>query len=99
MKLEDDKVFHIHVELLDENTKTLIEKSPDPSALEISNLEKMCAIRHLDKCFNNVETFIETMLYGYDNMIVLQLVHTNKMKFKKSEGGNENKCQEQNDRF
>ncbi len=31
-KLEDDKVFHIHVELFDENTDILVKKSPKPSA-------------------------------------------------------------------
>ncbi len=35
-KLEDEKAFHIHVELLDENTKWLIEKSPNHSVWEIS---------------------------------------------------------------
>ncbi len=55
---------------------------------------KLSTIRHLDVCFNNVNTFIETMQYCYDNMIALCLVDTNKLKFMKFEGGNENKCQE-----
>ncbi len=38
-KLKDNKVFHIHVKLLDEKTECFIEKSPNPSAWEISNSE------------------------------------------------------------
>ncbi len=53
----------------------------------------MSATRHLDIYFNSVDTIIETMSYCYDNMTELHLVHTDKMKFKKSKGGgNENKC-------
>ncbi len=86
-KLEVDKEYHIHMELLDGNTNTFIEKSPNPSVWEISNSEKMNATRHLDICFNDVDTFIESMQYSYDNMISLCFVHTDKMTFKKSEGG------------
>ncbi len=39
-------------------------------------------MRHLDICFNDVETFIETMQYCYDNMTELSLVQTNKMNVK-----------------
>ncbi len=60
-KLEDDKVFHIHMELLGGNTKSFIKKSPNLSVWEISNSEAMSATRHVDICFNNVDTIIETM--------------------------------------
>ncbi len=79
-KLEDNKVFHIHVELLDENTD---KRLPNPSAWEISNSEKQSTMRQLDIRFNNVDIFIETMFNCYDNMADLHWVNTNKMKFKK----------------
>ncbi len=61
----------------------------------------MSAMRQLDICFNNVETlFIETMQFGYDNMIALQYVHAKKMKFKKYKGGEiKTSVQNRNDRF
>ncbi len=61
---------------------------------------KKSTMRHLDTCFNNVETFINTMQYCYDNMIALHLVHTNKKKFKKSKGGEmKTSVKSRNDRF
>ncbi len=47
-KLEDNEVFHIHMELLYRNTKTFIEKSSNPSVWEVSNSEKMSAMRYFD---------------------------------------------------
>ncbi len=49
---------------------------PNPSAWEISNLEKWSTMRQLDICFNNVDTFIETMPYSYDNMADLCWINT-----------------------
>ncbi len=93
-KLEDSKVFHIHLELLDKNTKCFIEKSPNPSAWEIANLEKWSTTRQLNICFNNVDTFIETMQYCYGFMIALRLIYTNKNEIQKIQGGNEKWKQE-----
>ncbi len=94
IKLEDDEIFHIQMELLDGNTKDFIEKSPNPSALKISKSEKMSAMRHLDVLFNGVDTIIKIMQYCYDNMNGFCLVHTNQMKLKITKGGgrNENNC-------
>ncbi len=97
--MEDNKVFHIYVKLLNGKTKTLIENSPNLSVWEISNLEKMSATRQLGICFNGVDTIIETMQYCYDNMIDLCLVHMDKMKFKKSKGGSTTSVENRNDRF
>ncbi len=87
-KVEDNEVFHIYVELHDENTNISIKKSPNPSAWEISNLENQSTMRQLDKCLNIVDAFIEVMCYCYDHMAELCWVNTNKMKFKDMEGGN-----------
>ncbi len=94
-ELDDNKIFPIHVEILDENTDIFIKKLPNPSAWEVSNLEIWNAIRQLDACFNDMNTFIEIMCYCHDNMAGIHWVNTNKMKFKKSEGGgNKKQCQE-----
>ncbi len=85
-KLEDDKVFHIHMELHG-NAKSFIEKSPNLSAWEIYSLKKMSATRHLDIRFNNMDTIIETMCYCYDNINELRVAYIDNRKFKKSEGG------------
>ncbi len=76
-KLEDNKVFHIHVELLDENTVIFIKQLLNPSAWEISNLEKWSTMRQLDICFNDLDIFIEMIHYCYENMADLLLVNTN----------------------
>ncbi len=44
-------------------------------------------MRQIDKCFNNMDSFIEKIHYCYDNMADLYWADTNKMKFKKLEGG------------
>ncbi len=82
-QLENDEVFHIKVESINENTNIFTKQSPNPSAWEISNSQKQSTLRQLDVCFNNVDTFIKTMQYSYDNMEDLCWVHTNKMKLKK----------------
>ncbi len=87
-KLEDNKLFHIHVELFDENTDIFIEKSSQSICMGDFQYKKQSALRKLDICFNKVDTFIETIGYCYDNMADLCWVNTNKVKFKKSEGGN-----------
>ncbi len=86
-KLDDDKVFHIHAELHHENTDIFIKKSPNPSAWEISNPGKQSTMRQLDICFDILDAFIESMRYCYDKMADLHWVNTNKLKFKKTEGG------------
>ncbi len=68
-KLKNDKVFHMHVALPDENTDNFIEILPNPSAWEISNSEKRSIMRELDVCFNNMDTFLETLHYCYNNMV------------------------------
>ncbi len=57
-KSEDNKVFHIHVELLDENTYIFVGKSPNLFAWEMSNLEKRSTMRQLDICFNDMDAVI-----------------------------------------
>ncbi len=74
-KLEDNKVFHFHMELFDENPDNVIEISPNPSAWEISNSEKWSTMRQLHIYFNDI--FIETMCYCYDNMADLHWVNAN----------------------
>ncbi len=49
--------------------------------------KKRSKMRKLDICFNNIDTFIETMHYSYDNIADLYWVNANKMKFKILEGG------------
>ncbi len=90
-KSEDDKVFHIPMELLDENTDLFIEKLPNPSAWEISNSEKQSTMRQLNICFNNLDTFIETMCNCYDNMTDLHCMNENEIKVRNWRG-NEKKC-------
>ncbi len=60
-QLEYEKVFHIHVKFLNKYTDIFIEQSPNPSTWEIFNSEKQIMLRHLGICFNNVDTFVETM--------------------------------------
>ncbi len=98
-KYKDNKVFHICIELLDENTEILIKKMPNPSALEESNSEKWSTMRQLDICFNEVDTFIETMGYWNDNIVDLHLVDTNKMKFEKVERGTRRNVENTNNCF
>ncbi len=78
-KLEDNKVFHIHVKLFDKNTDMFIEKSPNPSEWEISNLEKQRTIRQLGGCYNDIR-------YCYDHMANLHWLNANKIKFKNWRG-------------
>ncbi len=59
-QLEEDKVFHIHVVSFNDNTKIFIEQPPNPLTWEIFNSEKRSTLRHLDICFKDVDTFIET---------------------------------------
>ncbi len=80
------------MELLDENTVIFIEQSPNPSAWQISNTEKQSTLQQLDICFNNVDTFIKTMKYSYDDMEDLHWVHTRN----EIEGGIEKQCREHN---
>ncbi len=49
-QLEHDKVFHIHMELLDENIIIFIKHSPNPSAWKISKSGKWSTLRQLDIC-------------------------------------------------
>ncbi len=73
------------MELFDEKTDSFIIKFPNPSSWEISMLEK---------CFNNLDTFIEMMQYSYDNMANIHWVNANNVKIKKLERGNEKQYQE-----
>ncbi len=72
---------------------------PNPSALEESNSEKWSTMRLLDVCFNEVDTFIETMGYCNDNIVDLHLVDTNKMKFEKVERGTRRNVENTNNCF
>ncbi len=99
-QLEHNKVFHIHMELLDKNTDIFDEQSQNPSPWEIYNSEKWSTLRETDICLDNVNTFIKTMLYSYDNMEDLHWVHTNKMEFKKwKRGAMKNSVKNMTDRW
>ncbi len=54
-QLEEDKVFHNYVEILEEETDEFIEQSPNPSAWETTNL-------------GDIGSFINTIQYSYKNM-------------------------------
>ncbi len=61
-QLADNVVLHIHMEICDdEMTDCFIQQLPNPSTWKISNSDKMTELRQLDKCFKNLETFIEAM--------------------------------------
>ncbi len=47
-QMEEDKVFHIHMELLDDDTDNFIIKSTNPSIWEIPKLEKRSTVRQLE---------------------------------------------------
>ncbi len=78
-------MFHIHVETHDKKTEEFIQQSPNSTAWEIYNSEKMKKLRRRDVCCNDLKACIEPTQYLYNDIQQLHWIHTNKINYNKSQ--------------
>mmetsp|Transcript_6695 Transcript_6695/g.14807 ORF Transcript_6695/g.14807 Transcript_6695/m.14807 type:complete len:197 (-) Transcript_6695:48-638(-) len=78
---EGEEVFHIQVFISAIDVENFIERSPVMVAWETRDSKDKPQLKKLDICFDNLNPFLDTMRYCYDNFSAIKWIVTNKIMF------------------